>query len=222
MKKIQQPKRHHFVPSFLLRHWERDGQLTVYSWVGGKVTARPRPAGSVGFEEHLYSTLDDAGERDATIETELMERQVDTPGSLVHSRLIERDVLTPDDRVTWARFLVAQFLRTPRAVSVLRQRGVAIAERFRMEGRFSEASVAQQDLIVNNLGILTLPQLVWSSKLNEALLLAEWVVLDLSSAGRLLLIGDLPILREGQLDGAFILVIPLSPTRLFLAFSSED
>ena len=91
-----------------------------------------------------------------------------------------------------------------------------------MEGRFSEASVAQQDLIVNNLGILTLPQLVWSSKLNEALLLAEWVVLDLSSAGRLLLIGDLPILREGQLDGAFILVIPLSPTRLFLAFSSED
>ena len=53
---MSDPKKHHYVPEFLLKGWYRqDGRVAVYSRKAGRVVIDWRTPEHTGFEGNLYS-----------------------------------------------------------------------------------------------------------------------------------------------------------------------
>ncbi|NBD20881.1 DUF4238 domain-containing protein [Aquabacterium fontiphilum] len=232
-------KRHHYVPVFLLRGWAGpDGAGIRFCWRNGGVKAEECSPRSVCFQEHLYSVRSSAGEMDASIERDFWGPSVDDPAALVHAKMLTEGVcpLTAHEREVWSRFLVAQLLRVPRAVSYIRARGVDILKgvsasdgghRPLPDGEVEELgpwgltwAEMLNPLSPEDLGVLTLPSLVYSDVLNAPCLAARWEVRDLSRSPVRLVLGDVPLFYAGRLDRDFLLVLPLGPHSVFCAYSS--
>ncbi|NLA20829.1 DUF4238 domain-containing protein [Burkholderia cepacia] len=119
-------RNHHFVPRFLLEEWAgADRKLTYFNWrrdgelhVGRWASRRRRRRAPV-------FTAASIGEMDPEIEVDVFGKIVDTPGSLVHKKLLagELNRLTTQEEKAWSNFLVAQMIRVPSMVQYLRDRG---------------------------------------------------------------------------------------------------
>ncbi|NTX19420.1 DUF4238 domain-containing protein [Burkholderia cepacia] len=227
-------RNHHFVPRFLLEEWAgADRKLTYFNWRrGGELhVGRCGPRG-VGAEEHLYSQRQASGEMDPEIEVDVFGKIVDTPGSLVHKKLLagELNRLTTQEEKAWSNFLVAQMIRVPSMVQYLRDRGRQLLLRD-IEG------IEPPDDIKEQLGQLTLQQylesdgawlldnaslralqvIIESQTLNSVFLGATWAVCDVSDSNLNLVIGDRPLLQEGKMSEQYLFMLPLSPTIAFVA-----
>ena len=62
---------HHFVPDFLLRNWHStpEEKLTHFEWVFGKLDVQEYKAKHVAKQKHLYSTVQQDGTHDTSLET---------------------------------------------------------------------------------------------------------------------------------------------------------
>ncbi|RTL72811.1 MAG: DUF4238 domain-containing protein [Hyphomicrobiales bacterium] len=122
---MSDPKKHHHVPQFLLEGWSRaDGRVAVYSRKANRVVIDWRTPEYTAFEPHLYSISALPEDRE-WVEREVMSKRVDAPAAPIPKRLLDSDLknFNSDDRTAWARFLMAQWWRSPEVIAKLRQGG---------------------------------------------------------------------------------------------------
>lgn len=229
---------HHFVPAFLLREWEtgKDDKLTSLRWARGAVVANRYKAKSVAKQRHLYATGVAEGRPDNKLEREFMGPKIDDPAAVAHQVMLTDGIeaLNEQHWLDWARFLVCQMVRTPKAVAHIRLRGREIL----MQGDEPVAADAidpgeppmplsrwleqHKPGLFDDLGIDTLPHIINSSLLNGIFLTAEWATREIKHAKFDFLVSDTPLVYEGKMKSNFLFALPISPRKLFLAYSDEQ
>jgi len=229
---------HHFVPAFLLREWQTgdDDKLTSFRWARGTVVANRYKAKAVAKQRHLYATGIGEGRPDNRLEREFMGPMVDEPAAAAHQVMMDDGIeaLTEQHRLDWSRFLVCQMIRTPKMVTHIRHRGrdilmrgdEPVAEDVLGQGEpqvpLSRWLEEHKPSLFDDLGIDTLPYIVNSSLLNGVFLKATWVTRDIKHAKFDLLVSDMPLVYEGKMNSNFLFALPISPRKLFLAYSDAE
>lgn len=229
----------HYVPRFLLEQWHTppDNKLTAFRWTDKHLLNHRYKAKSVAKERHLYSLERSKGEPDVQVERDFLGPHIDDPASVVHAQLLSHGVsnLTREEKMTWSPFLISLLLRAPPMIAHLRKRGreilsagldVAPEEYLVVRGTEPETTLRgwvekHQPDVLDDLGVMTLPKLVQSNKLNLAILNVTWVTRALDRSKFDLLIGDHPLILSGSFETRFLLALPLSPRRMFLAFNDN-
>ncbi len=143
---------------------------------------------------------------------------------------------TDDLRSAWGRFLISLLLRCPEDMEKMRSAWkqdfltvpVEIEEQFRLEaadGEFSTFRSFLENLPRRDLEkpfFELLISLMNSKLLGEFLINMHWVILDVAG-DRNLYTSDRPIIKTDALDHPNgHIVLPIGPTRLFLAATSAD
>lgn len=229
---------HHFVPAFLLREWEagEDNKLTSFRWARGAVFGSRFKAKSVAKQRHLYSTTSDEGRADNKLERDFMGPMVDDPAAIAHRVMLTHGIraLTEDQCRDWARFLVCQMMRVPKMVAHVKLRGREILMRGdepvaadALQPGEPQVSLANwllehKPTLFDDLGMYTLPYIVQSKLLNGVFLGATWSIRQLKWAKHNYVIGDTPLVYEGQMNSDFLFALPMTPTVLFVAYSNEE
>lgn len=163
--------------------------------------------------------------------------QVDDPAAAVHAKMLREGLNTVgrEDRIIWTRFLVGLMLRVPAMVRRIRERGREVLSAgldeapedylevrgVATEGTLREWVEAQMPDALDDLGVMTLPQLVFSEKLNPLLLQSTWGIRSVHPARFDLLIGDRPLTVAGALGTSFLVALPISPRKIFLALNNS-
>ncbi len=228
------PRKHHFVPRFLLARWaDSKNKVTYFQWHADAVL-RPGRCGprGVGFEEHLYSQRDATGVLDPAIEKEFFAPVIDDPGALVLDKLRPGAIhrLTDADRRTWSRFLVAQLIRVPSMVQYVKEKGRQLMlndiDSVELPGAIqaklgsltlTQYLEADAGWVLDNASLRALEAIIGSAVLNSVFLDATWDVIDVKASNLDLVIGDRPLLLEGRMSEQYLFMLPLSPTCAFVA-----
>lgn len=229
---------HHFVPAFLLREWQtgEDDKLTSLRWARGAVVANRYKAKSVAKRPHLYSTGMAEGLPNNKLEREFLGPKVDDPAAIAHQVMLKEGIeaLNEQHWRDWARFLVCQMIRTPKMVTHVRLRGREILMRGDepvaadvLEPGQPQVPLAQwleenKPGLFDDLGIDTLPYIVNSKLLNDVFLEATWATREIKHARFDFLVGDTPLVYEGKMNSNFLFALPLSPRKLFMAYSDAQ
>jgi len=230
---------HHYVPRFLLEQWHAppDQKLTSFRWAADRLLSHRYKAKSVAKERHLYSMGRSRPTPDVKVERDFWGPHIDDPAAVVHAKMLGGGVtgLSLDDRKAWSAFLISLILRGPTMVRQIRERGREILaagldkdphEFLEARGDEPEATLrewVEKHLpdVLDDLGVMALPKLAFSEKLNLALLHATWGIRAVRSARFDLLIGDKPVIVAGTFERAFLLALPISPSKAFFALNSR-
>lgn len=229
---------HHFVPQFLLQHWHTlpDEKLSSFRWAHGALSHKRYKAKSVAKMEGLYALK--SNKRKNLIEQDFFAPAVDSPAAVAHATLLQSGVkaLNDQQKVDWSRFLVSLMLRGPEQVEAIRQRGRAVLTASLSEAPHEFREIkgdnpaetllewveANAPTVFDDLGIATLPNLVESEVLNNTLLHSTWSTRLLDDATYDLLVSDNPLRYVGSMGKAFLIVLPISPRRVFFAFNQRE
>jgi hypothetical protein len=231
---VNDPIDHHYLPIFYQEAWaDADGRVTRYSRPRDRVVAKSCAPKRTGSQEQLYTHHGVGPERRAYLETEFF-ASVDSKGAIAHRLLVGHGVpvLTPDQRIDWARYMMSTQLRHP----------LALDEVWRLADQSMRGELDRPDAeydairkpddpptlygwteesrprIIENIHKTWLPGLIGHPELGRHLINMEWSVIDTSTAARRLLTGDRPmIFTRGWKDPNTALFFPLSPTKLFVA-----
>lgn len=116
------PKRHHFVPRFILANFAgADGRL----WVGSRATRKTWNTApeNVFVEQHRYSAIRDDGSRDPALEARYSKLEGDAKPIvdtiLASARAGRPPVTSASDKRTWDAFFYHQVKRVPAVSSAL-------------------------------------------------------------------------------------------------------
>jgi Protein of unknown function (DUF4238) len=175
-----------------------------------------------------------------TIEKDFFSKQIDDRAAPVLHQIVEQGVtdLTAEQRVIFSHFLMSLRARHPGAVQQARDQGAAELrrhlelnpeeyERIRTDGdppTLFEA--AQQFMPVRsaNFGLGVLQAVIVHPQVGERIFAARWSVVSFSFDEEpwTLLTSDRPCQLVGNLigPGPFMIALPLSPTKLFIACDS--
>ncbi len=162
--------------------------------------------------------------------------RVDDPAAVAHQVMLTKGIgaLTKQHRIDWARFLVCQMIRTPKMVAHVRLRGRDILMRGdepvaadvlgpgEPQIPLSQWLEEHKPSLFDDLGINTLPYIVNSSLLNGVFLKATWETRDIKHAKFDFLVSDTPLVYEGKMNSNFLFALPISPRKLFVAYSDEQ
>lgn len=229
----------HFVPRFLLEQWHTppDEKLTYFRWTHGRLVSHRRKAKSVAKERHLYSMERSKLEPDVRVEKDLWGPHIDDPAALVHSKMLSSGIreLSLEDRKAWSPFLVSLMLRGPSMVRHIRERGREILsvgldegpdDYLEVRGIEPEATLRQWvekhiPDVLDDVGVMALPELAFSQRLNLALLNVTWGIRSVRAARFNLMFSDRPLIVAGTLESSFLVALPISPTKIFIALNNE-
>jgi hypothetical protein len=219
-------------------HTPPDNKLTAFRWADGHLVNHRYKAKSVAKERHLYSLERSKVEPNVQVERDFLGPYIDDPAAVVHAKLLSQGVsnLTRDEKMSWSPFLISLMLRAPAMVAHLRKRGREILsagldeapdEYLAARGSDPEASLREwvekhQPDLLDDLGVMTLPRLAQSTKLNLAVLNVTWAIRAVGRSRFDLLIGDRPLILAGSFETSFLLALPLSPRRMFFAFNDSQ
>lgn len=108
-------RRNHFVPQAYLRRWAgAQGKVWCYRLLvsdAGVLPWKLHSVRSIGFHEHLYTTVL-AGRETDQFEA-WIEREFETPGQRAIAKVVSERRLTPEDWKALIRYTAAQDVRTP-------------------------------------------------------------------------------------------------------------
>jgi hypothetical protein len=230
---------HHYVPKFLLEQWHTgaDDKLSVFRWAHGKLTHHRYKAKSVAKAEHLYSMRRSHAQPDVNAEKDFLGPHVDEPAAIVHRKILAAGVrsLNDDDKRAWSAFLVSMMLRVPAMMQHMRDRGRQILaagldeapdDYLAVRGHEPEPTLRawvekHHPDVLDDLAVMTLPNLVFSKVLNGAFLSAKWGTRPLLRSRFDLLVSDKPLVYVGAFEESFLVTLPLAPRLAFLAFNED-
>ena len=135
---MSNPKHHHHVAQFYLGGWTGpDGRLCVFSRKGPmlRLVSDWHSAEYVGYEPFLY-TIPSWPSDPQWVEREIFAKQVDDPASKALQVMLEGGLnkLTDKQIVSWTRFLVAQWYRSPEAIAKLLRKTIeSLDDEFRRD-----------------------------------------------------------------------------------------
>jgi hypothetical protein len=233
---MNNPKKHHHVPQFLLGGWCRDdGKLAVYSRKNNQLVIDWHTPEHTAFEPHLYRISALPAEDQQWVEREVMSKAVDGPAATILRRLQSGELGSFDsnDRSAWTRFMLAQWVRSPEMIAKIRRDGrdallrsleTNPEEYLAVRGDsphstlldWVNANAEGLDEIVSMGSVL--PRMITDAGPGGIVINMRWEVLHLTGSKTDLLTSDQPVVRLGGLKSrACMIVIPLDPRRLFVA-----
>lgn len=235
-KQMDEPKRHHYVPAFYLRSWERPetGKLIEFRKLPRKLGVKEVSAQNTGFQRLLYShASDDAEVIDHTFESEYLS-SLDNDAANALRAINEADPqITDEVKVSWSRLIISLMTRTPEDVdafkkcaefihanaSPMRLRLIAsMCKELEIDPQEAEevmSSLRHHDIM--GTAFKSLGHLMEWSKLIPVLCSMTWRIRDLRGARNTLLISDRPVLNNRELAmPSGLLAMPVSPTRILI------
>lgn len=233
-------KHQHYVPRFLLESWHlpTSKKLLSFRWAHGALSHKSFSAKSVAKMEHIYSMRRATDAPDVSVERDFLGPFVDDPASRSYQTMLRGgvDVLTENEKIDWARFLVSLMLRVPVMMECMRVRGREIIEQgleerpdefLEIRGDAEEETLREwvdkyNPSVIDDLAVMTLPALVQSKLLNGVFLQSIWITREFKKSPYNLLISDNPLIYVGTFESKFIVGLPITPTRAFFAFNGRD
>jgi hypothetical protein len=231
---------HHYVPKFVLEQWQTppDEKLSTFRWAHGSLLHKRRKAKAVAKMEHLYSRQRGTANPDVWLEQHFLGPHVDDPAAPVHKKMLADGLtsLSRDEQAHWAKFVIAQMLRVPATMERLRQQGRKTLEEGLDEdphAYLAERGTEPEPTLrawferhlpheFDDMAIRVFPRLVYSQNLLSRVLKGQWALRDLRQSERDLVIGDRPLFVEGRLGEEHLLVMPIDPKRVWLAFDNPQ
>jgi hypothetical protein len=224
---------HHFIPAAFLAEWEvgQPGgvpRLSAFACKHGQVRSRARRAKSVAKVVGLYAWRGVPAEQRNQLEAEVFQR-IDNDGAIVHQRLLRNDVeLDARSQSDWTRFVVSLLLRLPPIIRYYFARtphilnGISEGDTPELAERFREVVRQLGPALPENMTLGAIRDLMGECKAHYALTAATWTIRDVSQARTDLILGDNPVLRYGPMTESHLLVLPISPVKLFIASSEAS
>lgn len=232
--------KHHYIPVFYLKAWTgADGRLCEFSRPFKEVKALRKSPSATGFVRGLYNIPGLAPDKTGALETNFLSL-ADDWAARAHRILLtsDRKVDFPDlrTRAGWARFIYSLVLRTPeyleRGQIKMRESAIETVESVRADyqnlrrptdpetfDEFKERFLANP----TNTSIRRfLHRLIDSKRVLLTICNMRWFTVDFDRPSYFLLTSDRPvIMTNGLLKEDLHIVVPVSPSRLFLAVNSE-
>jgi hypothetical protein len=175
---------------------------------------------------------------DVKVEKEFWGPHIDDPAAVVHAKMLSKGVneLSLEDKKAWSPFLISLMLRGPSMIQHIREHGREILsagldkdpdEFLSARGEDPETTLREwvekhMPDVLDDLGVMAIPELAFSKKLNLALLNVTWGIRSVQPARFDLLIGDRPLIVGGTFATSFLVALPISPTKIFFAFNNEE
>ena len=235
----QEPRKHHYVPEFLLRPWAKarrgnQSLLRGYYWDErlNRLRHRDRGVGAFCYGLDLL-TLKRYRARPAVLEARFFQA-VDQNGRAAVEALVARGkaLMTDDERCDFIRLMLSLEYRRPSAIQRLRIEGKGrfadgldndpdvIAEFERREISMRPSEYVEQSLgwSLEDRALLTIQQLVDSKEVGERLVNAHWHLRRLKREHGSFVLSDRPLVRIAGLDHpAATWFLPLAPKLGFFA-----
>lgn len=234
--------KHHYVPQFLLRAWSDktpDGKVETFRLdLPGIPSTRHAPR-HTAFENDLYALTREvvAGLEKHAVERRFL-RIVDDAAARVRQKLDTEglNVLSVDERMEWARFLMSLHVRQPHRVHHLRtlaaeQLHAKLTERperyEELTGKGApptllEWTKQQFPGLIESFGMSFFHEVVDNPEIGTKILGMRWWLWDLSEAPHELLISDQPcIFTHGINDPSLIIALPVGPRKAFMTTNSD-
>jgi hypothetical protein len=228
---------HHYIPQFYLRPWLGDDHKLQEFRRGYKDRIQTGRYGTLvtGCEEDLYTVPGVTEETKHNIERYFMSF-VDNAAVKARDMMLEdRIPQDPEIRHSWARFILSLVFRNPEELGKFKTdfKAKMLAplpeiqakyERIRQDDDpplFEEWMVKHDPTHTERESVLAMTRLIEHQNVLKLLRTMHWVVIDTSRVQRRLMTSDRPVVMTNGLvrfDGHY--AIPISPTRLFIAFTS--
>jgi hypothetical protein len=203
---MQQSEFNHYSPVFTNRSWA-DGH--------GRIIRLRRHPGSTkiavgrtgprdwGGEKHLYPQ-----------EVEDHLARFENRVAAIYDKLVRGELLKPEERLLWSRWILCQFARTPTFLLELAGFDEDVLSRF---PEFSSDLPLANTQAKIDAAIANISSFHQSNQIMPFIILREWVILR-PPDGEFFIKGDVPVVIRGALvnDDAQI-VYPLTPTQCFIA-----
>lgn len=239
-KKPNDPKDHHFVPKFILKRWCAPGRTTFWRYrrdPNGDISASSCGVKGVGSVDYLYTLeIDGLSITDSSspkLETEFFS-PLDNDASLIFEKLIAEGVddLTPEERLTWSRFVRSLLERSPTRLSEIRaelpedflqcifnefeKRFMAGSDRLRIKRILDKTN---RSAFVRNSILQAVIRHINEPDFLEYIAQMHWVILELPEGSEHFLTGDTPVIvNEGDKEKQpiYSLSMALSPKILLV------
>lgn len=234
-----EPLKHHYIPEFYLKRWASPDDGKLCEWQRHRGVAKPRrvyPA-QTGYVHRLYEMQDFPPNLAQQIETKFFQ-PVDTQAANALA-LMERDgtdtVWTNELRSAWTRFLLSLLLRCPEDLRKLRsiwKRDILVVpdemeekyQRLESDNDFPSFRSYIEGLPLHSHEkqfFKTFMSLVSSKTTGDFIINMNWAVLNLSSEFSIYT-SDRPVIMTNGINNINgHILLPIGPTRLFLAASSK-
>jgi hypothetical protein len=232
------PHNHHFIPAFFLKQWAGpDGKLVEYSIKHEKVIAKRVGPNATGYEYDLYAFPDLPAETAQFIEQKFFDYTDRTASKALELHLAnaDRSAWSVELISAWSRFVIALHLRHPDAMPELRTAAQSVWDGSGIESqrRYEEMRkpgdpatfdeyIALRDPLVEmkmrvNLIIKSFDNDILGKHINNM----RWAILDVSSAGKRLLMSDRSVVITYLNQQHGYITLPVGPTKLFLAVNDK-
>ena len=236
---MSEPKKHHFIPQFLLSEWAvNDGKLWRFTRPYRKKVAKKLVApAEIGYEHQLYTTPGLPEDYTQQFEKAFLSK-VDDRAARAHKMLMRDEPVkwaTPE-RSDWTRFIGSLFFRTPENLAAYKEAITNLLSQDTPEQRaaylkdkpadwpdsFHEAMATVAPDWVEQAAMEILRGLIDDGYRGERINEMVWTVGEMKG-GLELLLSDALLQHTTPLHvkGAY-LAIPISPTRLFIATNKGD
>ena len=241
-KHSREPKRHHYVPKFVLSPWAKEWQpnqmtLRGYYWDEGSGSLR-HDKGVDGFCNRIdLLALKGRREGRAVLETRFFQTIDDKGGqALAALHAVGPEGLSADQRTDFARLLLSLEARRPVIVQRLREEASRYKKGFdedpELQRAFAELGVTDSPSAYaeNRLGwnfedraLLLIQRLVDNPAVGGRLINASWYLKKLRPEHGSLMLSDRPLIRTHGADhpGA-TWVLPLGPSVAFVAANHPE
>ncbi|HBM87658.1 MAG: DUF4238 domain-containing protein [Parvibaculaceae bacterium] len=232
---------HHYLAQFHLKQWRNaQGEFVQWSRIPYKGGIRRKlvtPA-QTAYVPGLYNLKSPRPEVVQKAEKEVFGR-IENEASPILKKIIGSKVtkLTSNERIRWALYLNTSLLRLPHNVQKIKfDSAMHVTSDLAKQSDEYDALKSETDAdtllfwaqehapdYLENSGMRVLVKMLHGERLLRRFCEFKWDVRDLSRISTRLLIGDNPfVLAGGLFDEKCLVVLPLSPTKLFLASGSPD
>jgi hypothetical protein len=231
------PHDHHFIPAFYLGQWcdaSNGGKLIEYSIKHGNLVAKPVGRRATGFQRDLYAFHELPPDQAQFMEQRFFDYADRVASEALQMLLAGDNRWTSETRSAWSRFVIGIYLRHPDAIAELRaaarggewgsesdvQRQYELIRRPSDPATF-DGYIAEKAPLGVNLELDLIMRLLDDATINGHVNSMAWDVVDVSAASHRLLTSDRPVdldrLNLRAPRGA--IMMPISPTKLFVAFN---
>ena len=232
---VQEARKHHFVPEFLLKPWATEGSLRGYWWDSrkGALSCKRKGPDAFCFQVDLLTLSANKIGRD------VLERlpfgHIDAAGAKVRDRLLTHgpESLSGDERCDFARLLLSLDGRRPATVAKLRAAGRGMAEMLDSDpeilAALGERGLAEAPsiyyerttgVLLEDRALLRIQRLVDNREVGGRLINAHWHIVRLGPSDGSFVLADRPLIRVKAYDhpGA-VWALPLTPKVAFVALN---
>lgn len=235
-------KEHH-LPEFIQSAWSAsnaDKQLIRYTVSPTPYPTRPlrKAPGAFGYL-HDYTAFVDpvpAGVEDKNAFEKATQR-LDSDAAIVRDKMLANAPLPPEDYATWTRFLMFMRLREPEMIAYAREESTRVLlEKLAEAPDEYEAAVdglavpptleewvrKYRPGIIENAALYFLPAVLNDTAVHKRFFEMPFWVGDFTDIAGKLLLGDRPLLLVNNLaDPNAIVIMPLSPKKVFISSPNE-